>query len=180
MLSIEYIIGLIAGVLAGLGLVALVVILVRKKWGGIGGKCQYDERQLLARGRAFQAGFFTVLIYEAVYAMVDAAGVRWCANVTGIVFGLMLGITVFAIVAISRDAYMSINEQPAGWMVIWCVVIGLNLFCGVRQAMRGSLIREGLLTEEWMNWMCAVMFTAILISQLAHNRKLKREELEEE
>lgn len=178
--SMEYVIGLIVGVLVGLAVVALVVMLCRKKGSMRFGKCEYDERQMLARGKAFRAGFFTILIYEAVYAMVDVAGIKWCANVTGIMLGLMLGITVFAIVAISKDAYMSMNERPTGWMIIWCVVIGLNLVCGLRQALEGELIRDGMLTEEWMNWMCAGMFIAILISQLVHNRKLKREELEEE
>lgn len=178
--SMEYVIGLIVGVLVGLAVVALVVMICRKKGSMRFGKCEYDERQMLARGKAFRAGFFTILIYEAVYAMVDVAGIKWCANVTGIMLGLMLGITVFAIVAISKDAYMSMNERSTGWMIIWCVVIGLNLVCGLRQALEGELIRDGMLTEEWMNWMCAGMFIAILISQLAHNRKLKREELEEE
>ena len=178
--SMEYIIGVVVGVLVGLGVVALVVVLARKKWKGSGGKCQYDERQMLARGKAFQAGFFTILIYEALYAMVDVAGFKWCANVTGIMFGVMLGITVFAIVALSKDAYMSMNDQPAYWMVIWCAVIVINVACGVGQVLEGELIRDGLLTERWMNWMCAGMFTAILIAQLRHNRKLKREELEEE
>lgn len=180
MLSMEYMIGLILGILAGVAVVALIVVVCRKKTGMRFGKCEYDERQLLARGKAFRAGFFTILIYEAVYAMVDVAGVKWCANVTGIMLGLMLGITVFAVVAISEDAYMSMNERPAGWIIIWCVVIGLNLVCGLRQALEGELIRDGMLTEEWMNWMCAGMFAVILIAQLAHNRKLKREELEEE
>lgn len=178
--SMEYVIGLIVGVLVVLAVVALVVMICRKKGSMRFGKCEYDERQMLARGKAFRAGFFTILIYEAVYAMVDVAGIKWCANVTGIMLGLMLGITVFAIVAISKDAYMSMNERPTGWMIIWCVVIGLNLVCGLRQALEGELIRDGMLTEEWMNWMCAGMFIAILISQLVHNRKLKREELEEE
>lgn len=183
--SMEYVIGLIVGILVGLAVVALVVVVCRKKNGMRFGKCEYDERQLLARGKAFQAGFFTILIYEAVYAVADwiAAdlyGVRWCVNVTGVTLGLMLGITVFAVVAITRDAYLSLNEKPGGWIAMWCAVIALNLASGIGEALEGELIRDGMLTEKWMNWMCAGMFAVILVAQLAHNRKLKREELEEE
>lgn len=178
-MSIEYIIGLIAGILVGLAVVALIRVIAQRKGKVRFGKCEFDERQQFARGKAFQAGFFTILIYEAVYAAVDVAGVKWCANITGIMLGLLLGITVFAIVAITKDAYMSMNERPKGWMVIWAGVILLNAVCGIRQAVGGDLIRDGLLTEMWMNWMCTGMFTAILIAQLIHNRKLRQEESEE-
>lgn len=178
-MSVAYIAGVIAGVLVGLAVVVLIFVIAGKKRRLRFGKCAYDERQQFARGKAFQAGFFTILIYEAVYAIVDAAGVKWCKNLTGILLGLFLGVTVFAVVAITKDAYMSINERPNSWMGVWLVVLLLNLFCGARQVIRGELIEDGILTEQWMNWMCAAMFAAILIAQLVHNRKLKREELEE-
>ena len=178
-MSAAYVAGVIAGVLAGVAVVALMCVIARKKGKVRFGKCAYDERQQFARGKAFQAGFFTILIYEVVYAIVDAAGVKWCENLTGILLGLFLGVTVFAVVAITRDAYIKINERPNSWMGIWVVMILLNLFCGVRQAIQGELFENGMLTEQWMNWMCAVMFIVILIAQLTHNRKLRREELEE-
>lgn len=181
-MSIWYVFGVIAGILAAMAIVALVCVISKKLTGSRPrfGRGKYDERQLLGRGKAYQAGFFTVLIYELLYGVVDLLGVKWCVNITGIVIGLFLGITVFAVVAIVNDAYMSINEKPNSWLGLWSAVILLNLACTAMQLSEGELIRDGMLTEMWTNALCAAMFLVILVTQLVHNRKLKREAMEEE
>lgn len=44
---------------------------------------EYDERQVLARGRAFMWGFFTLMICLMVYGMLDMLIDRWCDTLTG-------------------------------------------------------------------------------------------------
>lgn len=63
----------IIGIIGGLVFVALfflVRMLCKKKR-----PCDYDERQRMGRGRAFQAGFFTMLLAGAIVACLDFLGV---------------------------------------------------------------------------------------------------------
>ena len=118
-MSIAKIAGIVTGIVVAVLLVILMAVLFRKQ-GGVGfGRAKYDERQLLARGKAYRAGFFTVLIYELLYAFGDLMELRWTVPFTGVMIGLFLGIAVFGVVAICQDAYLSLNEKPRGWYPLW-------------------------------------------------------------
>lgn len=179
-MTIAKIAGIVTGIAVAVLLVVLMAVLFRKQ-GGMGfGRARYDERQQLARGKAFQAGFFTVLIYELLYAFGDLMGLRWTVHFTGVMIGLFLGVAVFGAVAICKDAYLSLNEKPRGWMVLWAIIILANGACVANQIAHRELIRDGMLTADWLNALCGGLFVVILVAQLLHSARVRREEMEEE
>lgn len=180
-MSVWYILGMIAGIIVSVALIALVCVLSRMKFGSKMkfGKCEYDERQTAARGKAYQAGFVTLLIYEALYACLDYIGLEWCENVTGIAIGIFLSVGVFAVVAVSKDAYLSMNENPKAWRLLWLVMALANCTIGAVQGYHMELVRDGKLTANWMNFLCGLLFLVILVAQLIHDHKSKREALDE-
>lgn len=178
-MTIAKIAGIVTGIAVAVLLVVLMAVLFRKQ-GGMGfGRARYDERQQFARGKAFQAGFFTVLIYELLYAFGDLMGLRWTVHFTGVMIGLFLGVAVFGAVAICKDAYLSLNEKPRGWMVLWGIVILSNGACVANQIAHRELIRDGMLTADWLNGLCAALFAVILCAQLIHNARARRAEAED-
>lgn len=179
-MTIATVVGVITGVVVALVLAALVGVLFRKR-GNVGfGRAKYDERQQFARGKAFQAGFITVLIYELLYALGDLLGLRWTVHFTGVMIGLFLGVAVFGVVAICKDAYLSLNEKPQGWIAMWVIVIVANGASVADQIAHRELIRDGMLTANWLNALCGGLFVVILVSQLLHSARARREEMEEE
>lgn len=126
---IAHILGFVAGILMVLALFALLTLALRsrgQKDPPSPGRGKYDERQKLARGRAFRAGFITVICYEMLYGFADLMGLRWCVNFTGILIGLFLGLAVFAVTAIVQDAYLAINERMNNWLILCGVVVFTN------------------------------------------------------
>lgn len=179
-MSIAKIAGIVTGIVVAVLLVVLMGVLFRKQ-GGVGfGRAKYDERQQLARGKAFRAGFFTVLIYEVIYALGDLLGLRWTIPFTGVMIGLFLGTAVFGVVAVCQDAYLSLNEKPQGWLVLWGIIILSNGVCVADQIVHRELVQNGLLTANWLNALCGGLFVVILVAQLLHSARARREEMEEE
>ena len=179
-MSIAKIAGIVTGIAVAVLLAVLVGVLFRKR-GGMGfGRARYDERQKLARGKAFQAGFITVLIYEVLYALGDLLGLRWTVHFTGVMIGLFLGVAVFGVVAVCQDAYLSLNEKPQGWLALWGSIILANGACVADQIAHRELIRDGMLTADWLNALCGGLFVVILVAQLLHSARVRREEMEEE
>ena len=98
-------VGLAAGLLAGL---AFIMSLFKKKVLDM----HFDERQERARGKAFQYGFFTMIISTYFYAVSDIMLGHWCDTMVGVSLCIALAICVFAITCILKDAYLSLREKP--------------------------------------------------------------------
>ena len=138
-MSKEAAIGLVGGVLA-----VMVVWLARRRKGGV--RRDYDERQLLARGRAYRAGFFAFLLL--------CCGAFLAESVAGKSFGLLppgelhllivlAALLVFVEVLIFSDAYFPLNLRlTSGWCAIMLLQVGLFILLGL------------LSRESWQRVMC--------------------------
>lgn len=165
-----YLIGFFVGITAALLIGLICWFLQRSRHPGVG---KYDERQIIGRGKAFQAGFFTLLICGALCSILDyisplpGGSFLWHNSV------LLLGVAVFALTAIHYDAYVSMNDTPQhfirmGWVFFF--------------AMSGSGIRS-LLTHDPKNHVLgiinlelAVIWLAIVLTLLHHRKAAEEEE----
>lgn len=170
-MSMEYIAGLILGVLVS----GLVIWLIARK-AKSKGPAQFDERQQIARGKAYSVGFFTILIYCLLYAVVSAFGVKWCQDAVGMFIGCFVGITAFVISAIRHDAYFGINEDVKTMMRLGTVIV---LFCflgGFIQLFEGEMVEDGLLTGDVISLVVGIMWIVIMAAYKLHNKKAGEEE----
>ena len=172
------------GILAGVGVVAilcLVIWLVLRRKGRDASRraAGYDERQERARGRAFQAGFFTMLIGCAAAAVLSALGVPLLDSYLGYVLALYLGAAVFACVSIHLDAYYRLSDRPRQYMILFGVCGLLNLGVALGD-MGGGLYRNGRPAMWTVNLGCAAVMAAILLCQLIHTLRRRREAEEDE
>ena len=120
----EYKLGMILGVLVSLTVGALIVAVLFKKRVL---DMTFDERQERARGQAFKLGFFTMMFCTAVYGISDAALGRWMDVMTGCMLCVCIGVTVFAVECIRKDAYLSLKERPWQPMARFVVLAAENL-----------------------------------------------------
>ena len=151
--------GMLTGLLVGL---LVVVLLFRMRVLD----CTFDERQERARGKAFKYGFFTLLISIFLYGCSELVLGRWCDALAGGSICVGLGMTVFAVVCIWKDAYLSLRERP-GRVVPMMLMIGLgNLAISVTRILDGGLLENGILTFRAANLILGVMVLVILAAYL--------------
>ena len=77
---------------------------------------KFDERQMLARGKAFRAAYIVLVSYLAVYAFIDLLVIVWSDGFTGILIGICLSVTVFVVLLL-----------PSVAPLLGCLMLG-NLF----------------------------------------------------
>ncbi len=185
--SVSYVVGMICGLAAGFLAVAVFAWLIRKLGGKFGSfKCnkqdQYDERQLLARGKAYKAGFFILIIYVTIAGILgDLCGIRLLLSFGGIWIGVCFAIFCFAAICIWEDAYMSLQENVKGINMMFLLVGLLNLVTGVI-TIRDKIpfVENGRISYHYTNLIVAILFLALT---LLFNLKLlydKRQEENEE
>ena len=101
----------------------------------------YDERQLLARGKATQAGLTAGVVYLFLIQLAEfwedfPLSIQEVSTI-----GILVMILTFATVAIWKDAYLRLREKEGSritWMLIWGL---FNLILGrtpVRLLMGGA------------------------------------------
>lgn len=163
--------GILLGVLAG---IALVALLLKKKVLDM----HFDERQELARGKAFQYGFFTLLAAAYAYGVSDVVLGRWCDVLTGVSICIALSVCVFAVACILKDAYLSLQERPRAVMTLFALLSAVNLGLGGMYAASGDLMQDGVLTFRAVNPIFGAATLVILVVYIVNHLLRDREEAE--
>lgn len=154
-----YVLGVIAGIL--ISLVFLVILLkFTKKGKGI--KCEYDERQERARGKGFQYGFFTLLIYQAVYGLFGDWLFQFADHTFLAVLGICLGAGVSVSYWIWHDSYISLNESFGRVVAVVALVAACNFALGISHIARGDFIEGGKLSSHNVNFMMGVFMLFVI------------------
>ncbi len=154
----RYGVGLVIGMVVGIGLgAAFLMILFKKKVLDM----HFDERQERARGEAFKYGFFTLVACGMAFGCVDIM-YHWCDFMAGTTLCVCIGVVVFAVTAICKDAYLGLYEKPAKIMVLFGILGIANLGLGLNRLMEGNIVENGILTFRATNLMVGGMVLAIL------------------
>ena len=155
-----WVIGIFAGITIAL-LILLIRIILR------GQKNQYDERQVAARGIAYKCGFFTLMLCEVLYSVLNALNLRFADDIAGPILGIFPALAVFGSVAVMKDAYFGVNESKSS-RIIWGVVGVLWTAIGVTKIASGEGVADGLLTIDSLQLFLGVTFLIIAAAQIVH------------
>ena len=184
-MSIAYVAGFIVGVL----MVALVGFLVNKLATGKFGmkKCEFDERQNLAKGLAYRDGFWATFIgifiaillgniLEARFQETMGADVfRFYSSIICIL--CFFGITVFLVSSIMRDAYVGLNQKKERWKWILFFIGTMNLLPAVIIPVLHDTFS---FTKSVLNLCCAALMYSGFIALIIRSFLDKKEGFEEE
>lgn len=99
---------------------------------------EFDERQQVARGKAFTAAYATLLLYLCFWMIMRSLEVPFFMESLSVIAGALLSIAVFVGHSIFHDAYFKASESPRTWIGILCAVGTLNLVIGILHLMRGT------------------------------------------
>lgn len=198
MKNIFYLLGFAAGILIAI-LVLFIISRIAKRVGGKivfgcgkDGK-DYDERQMLARGKAYEAGFFTMMAYIVfVGILADIMENRFMLSFGVLWIGAGISIGVFVIICIVKDAYMSLRENAKGILIMLGSIGLLNLFTGLSN--REHLVENVEITRNGQTFECirlsadttnlvvGILFfilMAVFVGKLWYDKKHEEEDSEE-
>ena len=174
-MNMEYRMGLLCGMLAGV-IVGLLFIVLMKHRKVI--DCHFDERQERARGKAFKYGFFTLAVLVCLYGVLDIIIGVPCDTLAGTFLCFAAAMTVFAAVCIREDAYLSLYEKPKKVMALFAGLAAFNLAVGAGYFLDGTMVEEGVLTFRVCNLAVGVMLLVIMGIYAVHLRRQRGEEAE--
>ena len=169
----------LAGFVVGLLLVAAVCFLFARKVHTDGArKPKFDERQELVRGRGYKYAFFTLMVYQLLYAVLKTAfGWTVLDEMTELFIGLYLAIGVYACYAIWHDAYFALNEKRVYYIWLFAVIAVINGGVGIAHILRGEVVVDGVINYvNSMNLLGAVLFLVVLAALLVKEIASRREE----
>ena len=149
--------------------IAVGVFVFGKKTGAA--KDQYDERQEQIRKNAYKYSAMTMLLCSLLYyIVVSVLEQSFMEDGIAPLLIALIGIAVFAIYAIFKDAFFGVKGKQVGmgkphiYMILISVIVIANGVGAVGQIKSGELIKDGLLTANVMSLALTVLFLLILIS----------------
>lgn len=162
-MNIAYALGLAAGLLAATVILFILKRCNRKEDG-------YDERQEIARGKAFKGGFLTFTAGELVVFMVEIfTGEPLVIGQPGILscIIILLSVLVFVEVSIFSDAYFTPNKPMSKvWFVIM-TLLGISF-----------IIKFFIDNDDWYRYMnlAAGIFIVITMASIILKKLISRKE----
>ncbi len=176
--SMAYFIGVLVGMLCGVALVAVLFWFLKKKFHV--DVREYDERQILARGIAYKYAFYTLAVLILLEKLVEQVGVVLFDSLEGAAAMIMVGLLVFIVVCVRRDAYMTLHETPKMVLVLLTVAGGLNLAIAAAGLLHGEhIVTDGRLGSGSLNLLVGLFVAVILVVFLINQWSVRRAEREE-
>ena len=169
--------GILVGVIVGLVIVAIIFMYNKKTTGTVNGG-DFDERQQLLRGKAFQKGFFTMMIFSAAYwALVQLILRRPLMEdgVSGLAC-LFAGIAVFAMDCILHDAFFTVKNKPKSYIALFAVCTLCQIPAAFANIREGRMVRDGVLSFGVIPVLSGATFLAVLIAIIIQQARPEKDE----
>jgi hypothetical protein len=161
-------IGFATGILIGVILAIILCIFANKNHKA---KTQYDERQKEVRGKGYQYGFYTIVIFEILMMIFDLSEIQFPFDHYILHFaGVVLGGLVLSGYCIWNDAYWGLNNNRKRFGLMFLVLAVLNAIPVV-----GSLINGSFSTAPFINLMVLIMMLILGTELLVKNTLEKRD-----
>ncbi len=163
----------LGGGLLGVAMVYLLLILSKESKEEL----RYDERQIAARGKAFQYGFFTLLVYNLLYFVCDLCEVSIPMQPAMVsMIGAFLGALVMSSYCVWKDAYWQLNQRRGGLMCLFILIGVIDVVTGIRVCMRGDAVVDGVVSNDIAPLIAGAAF---LLFGLVFAAKAVQEKLED-
>lgn len=176
--ELMYPIGLCTGLFASCFFVSLFSIFIRKKR-----SCQthFDERQLKSRGDCFSVGFFVLLICLLVDGIFrNIFDFDWSNYLVGVFTWGMISIGVFAVLAIWKDAYTSMEENKLRFSVFLCGIGTIDLATGIALVCLDGFLVNGQVGTPFINILGGIVLLVTAINLFIKYKMDKRKVEEDE
>lgn len=136
----------------------------------------YDERQLLYRGRAVSLAFGTLITFLGIVLLLNTSDLPWLDVPMFVIIGIILSLTVFIVYSILHDAYFSTITKKGSGGIFFFIIAFLNFFNGIRHVFSNT-------AEDIYDIVLPVVIGTMLLvvcATLLYKRHLDKKELDED
>lgn len=159
-------IGIIAGIVVGLILVWVLLKVANKGKS----KTEYDERQLIGRGKGYKAGFVSMAITLGVLMLLDIGEIplpvlKPVEYFIPVFVGLITAVSVF----IFTDSYWGLNNDKGRYAIIFVAISAVNFLVPIVNIVFDRFLEDGKAGLSSVNLMCGILFIVIAIELLVKN-----------
>lgn len=148
---------------------------------GRGKAAQFDERQLIARGKALGAGFYTLMLALVCYIFYSEIVENPILDTSiGIGLCIIIGATVFAVIGVTKDAFVGFTENAFSRKVLLGILGGINLVLGVWDILDGRMIKDGKLSVAVLNLAAGAFAVVVCIGLAIRGARQKKQAALEE
>ena len=171
-----YNIGILVGIAVALGIWAVIAAFNKKR----GKPGEFDERQELIRGKAYQHAFFAVMCFSALYGLAVVVLERpLMADGVAPLLAVFVGVLFFAVESIVRDAFFTAKNRPKSYIILYIAAIFSQIVNAVGNIRDGGLVQDGVLTMKVLPIMCAAVFAVVLAAILVKTAREPKEDADE-
>lgn len=158
----------LAGVLVGIAIVLLITFILRKARGAsIRGAEEYDERQLIIRGKGYKYGFATFMIYGIIYFLYSTVGGKpIMLDGVATFLGVMLGVFVLACYNILNDAQFGYKDSGKRALLVYGIVAAICLTVSIINLVEVGLVQNGLIDRAIVTLVMGIGFLILFICTL--------------
>ncbi len=164
------------GILVGL---VLAVILLKAANQNHKMKTEYDERQKIIRGKAYQIAWYVMVIYEVLMMVLHIGEISLPVSEYVLHFGgVLVSAIVLAVYCIWKDVYWGLNSNRRRYSIIFLATGLLNAIPVYFSAKEGTLFANGETGPQLVNLMVLIMLVVLgitLIAKDAADRNAGRE-----
>lgn len=136
----------------------------------------YDERQILSRGKAFRAGFLVTFCSCIIFAILTNSidDLRVYAPNFLFIIGFA-GFTVFSVIAIWTDSFVSSKFQPGSFFALYFIIGVVNLVvCIMNKDWKTA--GEFLVSDNLVGFLIGISFITIAVVIAVKTVSEQREE----
>ena len=146
-----------------------------------GKAAQFDERQLIARGKALGAGFYTLMLTLLCYIFYSESVENPILDASiGIGLCMIIGVAVFAVIGVTKDAFVGFTENASSRKVLFGILGGINHAMGVWAILDGRLFRDGKLDTALLNLAIGALAVVVCIGLAIRSVQQKKQAVLEE
>ncbi|MGN0394505.1 MAG: hypothetical protein ACI4EF_04020 [Coprococcus sp.] len=182
-MSLAYILGAATGFAVVFIIFTIVAVICKKKrQASAAGRMgqDYDERQLQARGKAYRAAYFSLIICVLAEVCADAfLDKKLFTSMVGLGLAMLLSAGVFAVICILNDAYLRLYDKAKETLCTLSIIGVINLILTVRVFIgEEKLIEDGELSYIVLNMGIVFLYVIVLTVfaiKLRINNKAEKE-----
>ena len=138
----------------------------------------FDERQMLARNKAYKYAFSFLLFYNAVCCGLDSLKIiKWATPGALLFIGISISVTIFNVICILENAYEKYNEKINSMSsLIGSLSLGFMYIINFLGSLTSgkSFFTDGLLNENIFPLFFAILFLSIPVAQFVKKQMDKK------
>ncbi len=159
--------GVVCGVIVG-----LIICVVLFKFMNRDKKIftKYDERQTVARGKAYMYGFWATMIAVLIIIVLDTANITVANRFTTDFFAVFVGIIVQVTYSIWNDAYYGINTNKKRFIIVSIAAGLFNLLPVIGSIRGGNFIENGVVSDFGTNLLVCLLLIVIGVELFIKDR----------